>query len=112
MTSISEYLPASKPTKPHLLQLPSGDAAHHKRCMQATLQEVEQTNTQQAVQITTLREELHGSLAELDQVPLQPVSLMHSKPGPCIGTCSVAVACSQALELLNPHLGMCITALQ
>ena len=36
--------------------------------MQAKLQEVEKTSTEQATQISSLREELSGSLADLDQV--------------------------------------------
>ncbi len=36
--------------------------------MQVKLQVVERTSTEQASQISTLREELNGSVAELDQV--------------------------------------------
>ena len=36
--------------------------------MQVKLQVVERTSTEQALQISTLREELNGSVAELDQV--------------------------------------------
>ena len=39
-------------------------------CAQAKLQALESTRTEQAAQIATLREELQGSLAELDQVVL------------------------------------------
>ncbi len=39
-----------------------------KLCMQVKLQVVERTSTEQASQISTLREELNGSVAELDQV--------------------------------------------
>lgn len=39
-----------------------------KLCMQAKLQEEEKTSTEQAAQISSLREELSGSLADLDQV--------------------------------------------
>lgn len=38
--------------------------------MQVKLQVVERTSTEQASQISTLREELNGSVAELDQVCL------------------------------------------
>lgn len=38
--------------------------------MQAKVQELDGLGTQQASQIATLREELQGSLAELDQVRL------------------------------------------
>ena len=36
--------------------------------MQAKLQELEKASTEQAKQVSSLREELQGSLAELDQV--------------------------------------------
>lgn len=39
-------------------------------CMQAKVQELEGLTTQQASQVATLREELQGSLAELDEVSL------------------------------------------
>lgn len=39
-------------------------------CMQAEVQQLRGVSTQQTSQIATLREELQGSLAELDQVCL------------------------------------------
>ncbi len=45
--------------------------------MQVKLQVVERISTEQASQISTLREELNGSVAELDQVCLAEC-LMHT----------------------------------
>ena len=42
----------------------------HTVRMQAKVQELDDLSTQKALQIATLREELQGSLAELDQVRL------------------------------------------
>ncbi len=45
--------------------------------LQAKLQQGEKVSLEQTTQITTLREELHGSLAELDQVHTMPPALTH-----------------------------------
>ena len=46
--------------------------------MQVKLQVVERTSTEQASQISTLREELHGSVAELDQVCVTLSRMFHA----------------------------------
>ena len=53
-------------------------------CMQAKLQEVEKTSTEQAAQISSLREELTGSLADLDQVRIATRSVSKGDTGCCM----------------------------
>lgn len=52
----------------HAVELCCRSLHRLKFCVQVKLQVVEKTSTEQASQISTLREELHGSVAELDQV--------------------------------------------
>ena len=52
----------------HAVELCCPTSDRLKVCMQVKLQAVERTSTEQASQISTLREELNGSVAELDQV--------------------------------------------
>ena len=60
--------PATLTTKCSLLSLLSSACCHALVFTQAQLNEAQKQSSSQAEQITTLREELHGSLAECDQL--------------------------------------------
>ena len=63
-----DHPPATLTTKCSLLSLLSSACCHALVLTQAQLKEAQKLSSSQAEQIATLREELHGSLAECDQL--------------------------------------------